>query len=164
MEIFGEQPETDIAFKGTFDEVLKYYREQMWSDGLPIVPPTKEKVEEFLKYTDYPADAILTRTLLPSYRIATPWSVAVNGVMVECRPEYMPVLIAMTKAWAEPNFRAENVSSTTGCTTITIMNGPIKKSTGNQLPAELRTPRVPVYHQHGPVLDYVQEKSHGTQD
>ncbi|HUV53461.1 MAG TPA: twin-arginine translocation signal domain-containing protein [Dehalococcoidia bacterium] len=126
----GEQPETDIAFKGTFEEVLKHYREKMWSDGLPIIPPTVEKVEEFLKYTDYPADAELTRPLLPSYRIATPWSVAVNGVMAGCRPEYMPVLIAMTKAWAEPKFRVQDVSSTTGCTTITIINGPIKSQLG----------------------------------
>ena len=130
IKVFGEQPETDIAFKGTFDEVLKYYRDKMWSDGLPIIPPTVEKVEEFLKYTDYPADTELTRPLPPSYRIATPWWVAVNGVMAGCRPEYMPVLIAMTKAWAEPDFRAPDVSSTTGCTIVTIINGPIKHQLG----------------------------------
>ena len=126
---FGEQTETTIAFKGTFDEVLKHYFDKMWHEGLPIVPPTVEKVEEFLKYTDYPADAELTRSL-ESYRIATTWSVAVNGVMAGCRPEYMPVLIAMTKAWAEPKFAATNTSSTTGCAPITIINGPIKKQLG----------------------------------
>ena len=121
--IVSEPPETTIVFKGTFEEVLNFYREKMWSDGLPIVPPTVEKVEEFLKYTDYPADAELTRPLPPSYRIGTPWWVAVNGVMAGCRPEYMPVLIAMTNAWAEPGFRSQDVNSTTGCTPITIING-----------------------------------------
>lgn len=125
-----DTPETSIVFRGTFEEVLRYYHKKMWTDGLPIIPPTVEKVEEFLKYTDYAPDAILTRPMPPSYRQATPWSVAVNGVMGGCRPEYMPVLIAMTKAWAEPDFQAQNISSTTGSTPITIINGRIKGQLG----------------------------------
>ena len=125
-----EAPETAVAFKGTFDAVLTYSQEKMWSDGLPIIPPTKEKVEEFLKYTDYPPDAILTRAIPPSYREATPWAVAVNGVMAGCRPEYMPVLIAMTKAVGEVNFAAQDSSSTPGWETLTILNGPIIKQLG----------------------------------
>jgi len=42
----------DIVFTGTIGEVNKYFTETRWSDGLPIVPPTTDKVEEFLKYTD----------------------------------------------------------------------------------------------------------------
>lgn len=125
-----EPPETEIAFKGTFEEVNKYYKEKMWTDGLPIVPPTVEKVKEFLKYTDYAPDAILTRPIQPSYRQATTWWVAVNGVMAGCRPEYMPVLVAMTKAWGEPNFDAQDSSSTPGWAPITIISGPIKKELG----------------------------------
>ena len=123
-------PETAVVFKGTFEEVLADYREKMWTDGLPIIPPTLEKVEEFLEYTDYPADAILTRPLEPSYREATPWAVAVKGVMAGCRPESMPVLIAMVKCLAEPNFRAQDSSSTPGWETLTILNGPIIKQLG----------------------------------
>jgi len=125
-----EAPETTIAFKGTWEEVLTKYREQMWSDGLPIIPPTVEKVKEFLKYTDYAPDAILTRPVPPSYREATPWSVAVNAVMAGCRPEYMPVLIAMTKAWGDALFEAENSSSTPGWAPITFVSGPIKEQLG----------------------------------
>ena len=67
-----DPPETTIVFTGTFEEVLKHYREKMWSDGLPIVPPTVEKVKEFLKYTDYPADAELTRPLPPCLLYTSP--------------------------------------------------------------------------------------------
>ena len=124
----AEAPETaPIMIKGTWDDVLTYYREKMWSDGLPIIPPTIEKVEEFLKYTDYPADAELTRTLPPSGRIATPWSVAVNGVMAGCRPEYMPILIAMAKCGADPKFTIQDQGSTPGWEALIILNGPIIK-------------------------------------
>ena len=126
----AEAPETTVVFKGTFEEVLDSYREKMWSDGLPIIPPTKEKIEEFLKYTDYPADAVLTRVLEPSYRQATPWSVAVNGVMAGCRPEYMPVLIGIAKCLAEPNFRCQDSSSTPGWEPLIFLNGPIIKQLG----------------------------------
>ena len=122
--------ETDVFFTGTFDEVIDEYLDKSWTEGLPIVPPTKQKVEEFLKYTDYPADEILTRPLEPSYRQATPWSVAVNGVMAGCRPEYMPVLIAMTKCMAEPDFRIQDTSSTPGWEPMTIMNGPLANQLG----------------------------------
>ena len=126
-----EPPETTISFKGTFDEVLNYYHlEKMWSDGLPIVPPTKEKVEEFLKYTDYPADAILTRPLPPSYREVTPWSVAVNGVLAGCRPEYMPALVGIAKCWAEPSWGMQDHGQTPGISSFTVINGPIADQLG----------------------------------
>ncbi|MCB2078351.1 MAG: hypothetical protein KDE55_11715, partial [Novosphingobium sp.] len=48
MELGEEPGPRDIVFSGSFDEVNAYYVEKEWSDGLPIVPPTIEKVEEFL--------------------------------------------------------------------------------------------------------------------
>jgi len=121
---------TPIIIKSTWDDVITYYRERQWTDGLPIVPPTTEKVEEFLKYTDYPADEILTRELPPSYRQPTPWTVAVNGVMAGCRPEYMPVLIALTKLWGHVDFDVQDSSSTPGWEPMNVLNGPITKQLG----------------------------------
>lgn len=97
---------------------------------MPIIPPTVERVKEFLKYTDIPPDTLLTRPVAPSYRQATPWTVAVNGVLAGCRPEYMPILIALTKAWGDKIFEAENSSSTPGWAPIAFVNGPIKKQLG----------------------------------
>ena len=91
----------DIVFKGTFEEVNRFFYVKEWSDGLPVVPPTMEKVEEFLKYTDRSADEVVG-VLLPDKREATVWNIAVNGVMAGCCPEYMPVLIAIVGAMADP--------------------------------------------------------------
>jgi hypothetical protein len=99
---FSEPNPKDIVFKGTFEDVNGFFLEKLWSDGLPIVPPTLEKIHEFLKYTDLSPDTNLG-LMLPSNRYATVWSVAVNGVMAGCRPEYMPVLIAIAEAIADPS-------------------------------------------------------------
>ena len=94
----------DVVFKGGFDEVNRYFYEHEFSDGLPIVPPTREKVEEFLRHTDRDPDEVLG-ILLPDNRAASVWSIAVNGVMAGCRPEYMPMLVALVEAMADPVLR-----------------------------------------------------------
>ncbi|MFC1987912.1 hypothetical protein ACFLVH_05160 [Chloroflexota bacterium] len=116
----------DIVFSGTFEEVNAFFYDKHWSDGLPIVPPTMEKVEEFLKYTDRAAGEVLG-VLLPSYRAATVWSVAVNGVMAGCRPEYMPILIAMVEVMATPRFKMKDAGATPGWEALVILNGSIVK-------------------------------------
>ncbi len=116
----------DIVLKGTFEEINKFFYEHEWGDGLPIVPPTIDKVEEFLKYTDYPADKVIGE-LLPDTREATVWNIAVNGVMAGCRPEYMPVLIALIEIMTEPKFFEADLSCTPGPEIQITVNGPIIK-------------------------------------
>lgn len=113
-------------FKGTSEEVNQFFYEKLWTDGLPIVPPTINKVEEFLKYTDRPPDEVIS-VLLPGKREATVWKVAVNGVMAGCRPEYMPVLLSMVEAVADPRFGIQHRGSTHGHALMIILNGPIVK-------------------------------------
>src|SRR5262249_46096431 len=65
----GEAPrETDVAaepepghvvFRGTFDEVQEHFHRKLWTDGLPIVPPTRERVDSFLKFTERKPDEVL---------------------------------------------------------------------------------------------------------
>ena len=64
---------------------------------------------------------------MPENREATIWNIAVNGVMAGCRPEYMPVLVAIVKAIADPEFRLEDAGSTPGWEPLIIINGPIIK-------------------------------------
>ena len=116
----------DIVFSGDLDEVQEYFQEQLWSDGLPIGPPTIEKVEEFLRFTDRRPDEVLG-ALLPDNRQATIWNIAVNGVMAGCRPEYMPVLVAAVEAVCEPEFRIEDAGSTPGWEPLVVVNGPVVK-------------------------------------
>ena len=119
----------DIVVKGGFDEVNRYFYEHELSDGLPIVPPTKERVEAFLRHTSRDADDVLG-ILLTDSRAATVWSVAVNGVMAGCRPEYMPVLVALVEAMADPYYGVEHSGNTPGGETQIILNGPIVKELG----------------------------------
>lgn len=116
----------DIIFSGTFEEVNEYFMEKEWSDGLPVVPPTLEKVDEFLKFTDRKPEEVLG-VLKPNNREATIWNVAVNGVMSGCRPEYMPVLVALTEAMCDPYFAQQNLGHTPGTEVMIVLNGSIIK-------------------------------------
>jgi hypothetical protein len=119
----------DIVFSGTFEAVNDFYYEHEWSDGLPIVPPTIDKVERFLRFTDRAPEELLG-VLLCDRREATIWNVAVNGVMAGCRPEYMPVLIAIVEALADPTYGLEHSGNTPGPETLIILDGPIVKQLG----------------------------------
>ena len=116
----------DIVFQGSFEEVNEYFYDHEWSEGLPIAPPTVEKVEQFLKFTERPADDVIGK-LLPDSREATLWNVAVNGVMAGCRPEYMPVLVAIVEAMVDPVFGQEHLGHTPGTETLIMINGRIIK-------------------------------------
>jgi len=116
----------DIVFEGGFDALNDYFYRNEWSDGLPIVPPTRRRIEQFLSFTDYAPDKVLG-ILLPDSRAATVWSVAVNGVMAGCKPQYMPVLVAMIEAMADSYYGVEHSGNTPGGETLIIVNGPIIK-------------------------------------
>jgi hypothetical protein len=120
----GGEPK-DRVFAGTIDGVNRFFTEQRWSDGLPIIPPTVERVEEFLKYTDEPWDAVVG--VLPiAYRKTLVWHVAVNGVMSGCPPEFMPLLLAYTRALADGNHRRP-LASTHAWTPFCWVNGPVAR-------------------------------------
>jgi hypothetical protein len=121
------EPEPEqIVFQGTLDEVQEFFIRRQWTDGLPVIPPTIDRVEKFLQYTDRPGGEVVG-ALLPENREATVWNVAVNGVMAGCRPEYMPVLLAAVEAVSDPFFRIEDAGSTPGWEPLVILNGPIIK-------------------------------------
>ncbi len=118
----------DDAFYGTLDEINDYFKEMSWSDGLPIIPPTFDKVTEFLRYTDYAWDE--TVAVLPiAHRTTTAWHVAVNAVMAGCKPEYMPILIALTKAMGGGEFR-RTLASTHAWIPFCWLNGPVARQLG----------------------------------
>ena len=120
----------EIAFTGTIDQINRYFTEKGWSDGSSVTPPTKEKVEDFLRYTDYPPDQEIA-VVPPANLRATPWNIAVNGVMAGCRPEYMPILIAAVQAMADPAFRySRHGGSTHSFTNFFWVNGPLARQLG----------------------------------
>ena len=118
----------DDVFFGTVDEVNAYFTEMKWSDGLPIVPPTFQKVNEMMRFTDYRWDQTVA-TLPIAHRNTTAWHVAVNGVMAGCKPEHMPILIALTKALGGPDFR-RTLASTHAWAPYCWLNGPVARQLG----------------------------------
>jgi hypothetical protein len=114
----------DIVCRGMLDAVDDYFYRHFWSDGLPIMPPTVQRVEQFMRYTPRAADEVLG-VLPPANRQATVWSVAVNGAMAGCRPEYMPLMLAIVEAVCDPEFKVEDAGSTPGWEPLIVINGPI---------------------------------------
>jgi hypothetical protein len=125
-----------IVFSGTAEEVDRYFLEQQWSDGLPVVAPTIERVERFLRYTDRSLDEEIA--ILPSANLrATPWNIAVNGVMAGLSPRHMPLLIAAVEALADPECRLASIGSSSGIFPYVLVNGPLARELGFEHGAQL---------------------------
>lgn len=125
-----------IAFTGTFDEVNSHFVEQEWSDGLPIVPPTVERVEAFLRHCAEPFDKPIA-TLQSANLAAVPWNIAVNGVMAGCAPEHMPILLAAARALGDDRASLANLGSTSMIVPYVLVNGPIVEQLGLATGAQL---------------------------
>lgn len=112
-----------VVFGGDLDAVHEHFESQGWTDGLPIVPPTRERVERMLAHCTREAHDQVA-ALAPAHLVATPWNVAVNAVMAGCPPPLMPMLIAAVEAIGRPEFRLEDGGSTPGWEPLVIVSGP----------------------------------------
>lgn len=119
---------TDDVFHGTLEQLQAHFASMGWSDGLPFNPPTFDRVRQYLEYTDHQWDE--TIAVLPgAFRNTTTWHVAVNACMAGCKPEYMPILVAMTKAMGGGNFR-RTLGSTHAWVPYAWLNGPVARQLG----------------------------------
>jgi hypothetical protein len=111
------------------DDIEACY-ERGWTDGLPVVPPTPERVLRMLQGTQRdPADVlgIVPPNLVP----CTVQKVAINAVMAGCLPEYMPVVLAAVEAALLDEFCMHGLLATTWFSgPIVIVNGPIARKIG----------------------------------
>ncbi len=113
----------DIVYEGAFDEIDGYFRSRLWTDELPIVPPTLDKVQAFLNGTDRAPDERIA--ILPQANLeAVPWNIAANAVMAGCRPEHMPLLVAAVEAIADNTYNLNNIGTTWGVLPFLLINGP----------------------------------------
>jgi len=98
-----------------------------WSDGLPAIPPTPERVERMLRHTHRAPDEVVA-AIAPAFGVATVERIAINAVMAGCYPEYLPVLIAAAEAIAAPDFNLRGIQATTNPAAVwLILNGPLAK-------------------------------------
>ena len=119
-----------IEVTDEFEAVQRLYLERGWTDGLPVVPPTPDRVETMLAAASLPPGHVLAE-LPPTWGAAMVEKLAVNAVMAGCLPEYLPVLIAAVEAISDPAFNLYAIQATTHpCAPMVIINGPIRSVLG----------------------------------
>ena len=115
---------------GELDDEFEFMFDQGFTDGLPVVPPTPERVLRMLQGTARDAQDLVA-LLPPNMGEATVEKIAINAVMAGCKPEYMPVVIAAIEAMATDEFNIHGVMATTmGAAPVLVVNGPIRERIG----------------------------------
>lgn len=111
---------------GAAEDPFEAMYDRSWSDGLPLVPPTPERVERMLTGTSRDRRDIVA-IIPPNLVEASVEKVAINAVMAGCRPAYLPVVIAGVEAVCNDEFNMHGVLATTmGVGPILVVNGPIR--------------------------------------
>jgi hypothetical protein len=101
-----------------------------WTDGLPVVPPTPERVDEMLGSAVARRDEVIA-VLPPTGGVATLEKIAANAVMAGCLPEYFPVVVAVVEAAADEAFHVGDlVVSVPAHSPLVLVSGPIARSLG----------------------------------
>lgn len=120
---------TAVLMTGTLSEVEERFHELGLTDGLPVVPPTRDLVAAMLRGTSHAADEIVSESFPPEDLRVTVRDVAVNGVMAGCRAEHMPVLLATIEAFQKYNLNGI-LRSTNNFSFMQVVNGPIRAQIG----------------------------------
>ncbi len=119
-----------IELEDSLEAVNAYFLERRWADGLPIVPPTPERVVAMLRGVRGEPDEVLGK-IPPAWHEATLEKLAINAVMAGCLPEYFPVIVAAVEALLDPAFNLYGVQATTHpVAPLLIVNGPIATAIG----------------------------------
>ena len=109
---------------------MEIWFERGVTDGLPVIPPTRERVERMIEATARPRGTLVAE-VPPNFGCATVEKLAVNAVMAGCRPEYFPVVLAVVEAACDPRFNLHGQSGTTNATSpLVIINGPLRSRLG----------------------------------
>ena len=104
--------------------------EALWTDGLPVIPPHRDLVDEFVLASGRAGDEMVGE-VPPLGGHASIERIAANAVMAGCRPEYMPVVVTALEAMLEKSFNLNGMQcSTHMATPLVIVHGPIRKQLG----------------------------------
>ena len=112
------------------DDEHEFMFDQGLTDGLPVVPPTPERVLWMLSGTARDAQEVVA-IVPPNLAPATVEKVAINAVMAGCKPEYLPVVLTAVEAMCTDEFNIHGVGATTmGAAPAMIVNGPVRNRIG----------------------------------
>lgn len=108
-------------------EANEFYYEKGWTDGMPIIPPTTDRIQAMIEAVALDPDHEIV--FIKERRVSvTAEKVAINAVMAGCKPEYMPVIIATLEAIGDPLFSYHGpATSTGGAAVFMLVNGPVAK-------------------------------------
>ena len=121
------RPEIEIAPQ---DDEFEFMFDQGFTDGLPVVPPTPERVIRMLSGTRRDPQQVVA-LVPPNMGEATVEKIAINAVLAGCRPDYLPVVIAALEAVCTDAFNIHGVMATTmGASPVLVVNGPIRARIG----------------------------------
>ena len=164
-------PQPRVLFTGTLEEAETFYQQTKWiphpvnapisvyTDGFPIRIPTEERVQEMLKGTSHRPEEILTvqadmKTPMgeerkkgelvrfqPLKRTATVEKVAINAVMAGCKPEHLPVVLAIAQSGCP-------IGTTNFPSQVMCVSGPIVKEIQMNIGVGMLGPGSPV---NGPI-------------
>ena len=108
----------------------KEFARRTWSDGLPVIAPTEQRVEAMLEYCDRDPLEVLS-VIAPRQGEATVQAVAVCAVMAGCEPRMFPALVAAAQGIGRPEFNISGVNATTHPNTVLmLLNGPLARAMG----------------------------------
>tara|TARA_Y100001934_G_scaffold2232_1_gene3480 strand:- start:51577 stop:53004 length:1428 start_codon:yes stop_codon:yes gene_type:complete len=112
------------------DDPMEVAHDRGWTDGLPIVPPTDLRIARMLSGTTRKSNETIG-LIPPNLAECTIEKVAISAVMAGCRPEYMPVVLAVVEAALKPEFSMHGLLATLGFAgPVVIVNGPVTKRIG----------------------------------
>jgi hypothetical protein len=115
---------------GNDEDEAEFFFERGWTDGLPVVPPTPERVLRMLDGTSRRPEDIVA-TVPPDLVDCTVEKVAISAVMAGCRPEYFPIVLAAVEAACTDTFNAHGILATTWFAgPVVIVNGPLAARVG----------------------------------
>src|SRR6266851_5744003 len=112
----------------TEDELQQVFLDSNWTDKLPIILPTEERVAEMLAHTSHKPDEVVGHmrpTQFREYWEYTVEKVAVNAVMAGASPEYFPVILALAASG-----QSARGSTTSSAAAMAVVNGPIRHELG----------------------------------
>ncbi len=121
----SEHPAERLAAPGDLESQLDWLHQQGWTDGLPVVPPTPERVEAMIAGSR-DASQTLIGLVPPRWGTATVEVIAANAVMAGCTPAYMPVVVTALKALLTRPYNLYGTQATTHAVApLLILNGPV---------------------------------------
>jgi hypothetical protein len=113
-----------------FDEMQRRFVANGWSDGMPLVPPTRRKVAAMVAASGLEGDHVMG-DVAPGFGIGTVEKIAANAVMAGCRPAAMPVIMAVMECVLDPSIGLRTWAMSTGPQApLILVSGPVADEIG----------------------------------